>query len=90
MLAPDVIHNASAPGSRPVTAFAVVIKDRSSSTLPHVGVATRTHVEAGFVIWVGIYAIRFPIAESSSWGMGSSGGGAGWRSGARSRFWGGG
>lgn len=50
------------------------------------GDATSAHVEAGPVIWVGIEAIRFAIAETASWGMGGGGGGGSWSSGASTRF----
>lgn len=42
------------------------------------GDATSTHIEAGLVVWVGIEAVRFALAETRSGGMGGGcGGGCG-------------
>lgn len=52
------------------------------------GDATSTHIEAGPVIWVGVQAVRFAVAEARPWGMGGCGGGGGRRGGGASTwFW---
>lgn len=89
MFASVVIHIVFTHGSGPSAALAAVIKDRSSSTWPHMGEATSTHVEAGPVIWVGVKTVRFAIAEAGSWGMGGGGGGGCLKDGGSTRFWGG-
>lgn len=93
MFASVLIHIVFTHGSGPNAALAAVIKDRATSAVPHVGDATSAHVEAGPVVWVGVQAIRFAIAEARSWGVGGgggSGGGGRTRGCARSRFGGGG
>lgn len=50
------------------------------------GDASGAHVEATGVIWVGIQAIRFAVAESRSWGVGGGGGSGGWSGGASTRL----
>lgn len=74
-------------GSGPSTALAFVIEDSASSTVTHVGDTTSTHIEAGLVIWIGIHAIRFAIAETRPWGMGGGSGGGLNSGGAYTRFW---
>ena len=54
------------------------------------GDASGAHVEATGVIWVGIQAVGFAVAESRSWGMGGGGGSGGWSGGASTRLGGGG
>lgn len=50
------------------------------------GDATSAHVEAGPVIWMGIQAVRFSVAEAGSWSVGGSSGGGGSGSGACTGF----
>jgi len=54
--------------------------------------ATSAHVEALPVIWVGIQAVGFAVAEARSWGVGGDSGGAGggWTGGCASTRYGGG
>lgn len=54
--------------------------------MPQVSDATSAHVESGLVIWVGVQAVRFAVAEAGSWGMGGGSGGGGWGSGGSTRF----
>lgn len=73
-------------GSGPHAALAAFIKDRSVPTVPDVGDAASAHVEAALVIWVGVQAVRFAVAEAGSWGVGGGGGGGDWGRCGSTRF----
>lgn len=77
---------ASFHASGPHTALAAVIEDGSISAVPQVSDATSAHVEAGFVVWVGVQAVGLAVAEARSWGVGGGSGGGGWGSGGCTRF----
>lgn len=54
------------------------------------GDATSAHVEGALVIWVGVQAVRFAVAEAGSWGVGGGSGCGGCRGGGASTGFGGG
>lgn len=85
-----VIVDVSTYVSGPDAALAFVIEHRSRPTLPHMSYSTSTHVEAGLVIWVGVQAVGFSVAEAVSWGMSGGSGGGGGGGGAGPGFRGGG